>query len=51
MKFFQFFCNSTLITQLGFSFSVLAFEGKVLGISDGDTITDLDNYRVQHKIR
>lgn len=28
-----------------------AFEAKVIGVSDGDTITVLDSNRVQHKIR
>lgn len=32
-------------------FSVLAFEGRVVGITDGDTITVLDANKQQHKIR
>jgi endonuclease YncB( thermonuclease family) len=28
-----------------------AFEGRVVGVSDGDTITVLDDAKVQHKIR
>ena len=32
-------------------FGVQAFEGKVVGISDGDTITVLDSSNTQHKIR
>ena len=38
--------------SLVLSFSVWAdFTGKVVKISDGDTITVLDHYKVQHRVR
>ena len=38
--------------SLVLSFSVRAdFTGKVVKISDGDTITVLDHYKVQHRVR
>ncbi len=46
-----------LISKLLISFTIVylapafAFEALVIGISDGDTITVLDNQKVQHKIR
>lgn len=51
MKLFGYISKFTFIACLGLSFSVLAFEGKVVGVSDGDTITVLDINKVQHKIR
>ena len=51
MKLLKNIAKSTLIALIGIAFSALAFEGKVVGVSDGDTITVLDSNRVQHKIR
>lgn len=51
MKLIQSIAKSTLIALLGLSFAATAFEGKVVGISDGDTITVLDSKKEQHKIR
>ena len=51
MKFFQSITKSTFIALLGLSLSAMAFEGKVVGVSDGDTITVLDSSKTQHKIR
>jgi endonuclease YncB( thermonuclease family) len=51
MKFFLLFAKLTLLFLLGNSLSALAFEGKVVGVSDGDTITVLDVQKEQHKIR
>jgi endonuclease YncB( thermonuclease family) len=51
MKFLQNIAKSTLIALIGFAFSAIAFEGKVVGVSDGDTITVLDSKKKQHKIR
>ena len=51
MKLLKNIAKSTLIALIGFAFSAIAFEGKVVGVSDGDTITVLDNNRVQYKIR
>ena len=51
MKLFHFIVKSTLIALIGLSFTALAFEGKVVGVSDGDTITVLDINKAQHKIR
>lgn len=51
MKLLKNIAKSTLIALIGFAFSAIAFEGKVVGVSDGDTITVLDSNRVQHKIR
>lgn len=42
----------TIIFSFVLSFSVSAdFTGKVIKIADGDTITVLDYYKVQHRIR
>lgn len=51
MKLFQTIAKSTLITLFYLSVSAMAFEGKVVGVSDGDTITVLDSKIEQHKIR
>lgn len=51
MKLLKNIAKSTLIALIGIAFSAIAFEGKVVGVSDGDTITVLDSNRVQHKIR
>lgn len=51
MKLFGYISKFTFIACLGLSFSVMAFEGKVVGVSDGDTITALDNNKVQRKIK
>jgi endonuclease YncB( thermonuclease family) len=51
MKLVQSIAKSTFIALLGLSLSVMAFEGKVVGVSDGDTITVLDSKKEQHKIR
>ena len=40
-----------IISLLIFSTSAIALEGRVVGVSDGDTITVLDENKVQHKIR
>ncbi len=40
-----------LVLWLFLSSSCLALEGKVVGVSDGDTITVLDALKTQHKIR
>jgi endonuclease YncB( thermonuclease family) len=51
MKLLSYISKFTFIAYLGFAFSVLAFEGNVVGVSDGDTITVLDINKVQHKVR
>jgi endonuclease YncB( thermonuclease family) len=51
MKLVQSIAKSTFIALLGLSLSAIAFEGKVVGVSDGDTITVLDSKKEQHKIR
>jgi endonuclease YncB( thermonuclease family) len=51
MKLIQSIAKSTLIALLGLSISAIAFEGKVVGVSDGDTIVVLDSKNEQHKIR
>jgi endonuclease YncB( thermonuclease family) len=51
MKLIQSIAKSTLIALLGLSISAIAFEGKVVGVSDGDTIVVLDSKKEQHKIR
>lgn len=51
MKLFQTIAKSTLITLFYLSVSAMAFEGKVVGVSDGDTNTVLDSKIEQHKIR
>lgn len=51
MKLVQSIAKSTFIALLGLSLSAMAFEGKVVGVSDGDTIIVLDSKTEQHKIR
>jgi endonuclease YncB( thermonuclease family) len=51
MKLFQSIAKSALVALLGLSISAIAFEGKVVDVSDGDTITVLDGKKEQHKIR
>lgn len=42
-----------LVWTLSLSLSVAAYalEGKVIGVADGDTLTLLDRYKAQHKVR
>ncbi len=40
-----------LIVLSMFQLSALAFQAHVVGVSDGDTITVLDSYKTQYKIR
>lgn len=51
MKIFQPIAKSVLIVLLGLSIPAIAFVGKVVGVSDGDTIVVLDSKKEQHKIR
>lgn len=41
----------TLALLVGFSCNAANFEGRVVGVADGDTITVLDSTNTQHKIR
>ncbi len=51
MKLLHSIVKSALIALIGLAFTAMAFEGKVVGVSDCDTITVLDNNKIQHKIR
>lgn len=51
MKHFHSIVKSALTVLLGLSLTAVAFEGKVVGVSDGDTIIVLDSKKTQHKIR
>ena len=43
--------KASIILTLGFAAAAFAYEARVVGVSDGDTITVLDVQKEQHKIR
>ena len=51
MKIIQRIVKTSFILALGFAVTAFAYEARVVGVSDGDTITVLDGNKEQHKIR
>jgi endonuclease YncB( thermonuclease family) len=51
MNIIQRISKVTIFLTLGFAAAAFAYEARVVGVSDGDTITVLDVQKEQHKIR
>jgi endonuclease YncB( thermonuclease family) len=51
MNIIQRITKASIILTLGFAAAAFAYEARVVGVSDGDTITVLDVQKEQHKIR